>query len=1000
MKKRLLGMTLVLTIIFTLFSGINVIGSSVTKGFGLVTKYDDMEGYDVGAKFTWSKPNSVYDFHSYGNYSKIPVASDEVAYSGNKSVKFSQRCDRQSSFKMINLFEPTMENVGTTYDISFKVYADKNAGVYKNSGKSVDECVPFTDEELKKSEGTFINLVLAGPDGDNYKYRSGYGNPHASTFVKWNEWTEISTQFTFQEKFVDDGNTGKLKNPAVNAIRVYQSTIDYSLNEGLCDTFYIDDVTVQKAGAMVSATSSNLENTEINIHTDFYKPSSQYKAKSIACEYLDGRLINIKAGNVYTVNTTAHVYPLRSSFSMTKKYKESDVVVYVMSSDYANPICRPRKVSLLPQSVVQERLDNIEGYAEEVIKASTATYKDAIEGQPVIDGNKYYRSTDGSYTQSSDANNTRFNESLVVRKTCDSYVKFSVPDKTDKVAYAYLRMYTKKLSNDNKPGTIEVYETGNDWEESKLTHNNAPKLGKKIAELYVDNYNVPYYFDITDYINEVLPQGKTEYTFALSAEGNTYMSFIPERSTAGKYYKPSLIFEGVGKTKEQCGLSAFNGDKFVDVLHTTDEANTDPCDKESVRVLSSLTDFTPKTSMPNLSQYGGWIDGGKYKATGFFRTELIDGRWWFIDPLGYKYIDMGVAQTQPKKGSQIQTASFESKYGTDDVWKEKIGEEFRSYGFNGMGPWSDFKLALTSEKPLTQAVFKKAFLQGFDKDGWSQDGVMEVFSPNFETYCEKIAEEQIAPYADNPYIVGWYTDNEPPAGNNMLKNTLSKILATSDDYYDYAVAWKWFRMRKGENATIKDVTAQDNEEWIEFAYDRYMQVITRAIRKYDKNHMIFGGKLDKNNRGMFRAVGRYADAIGYDYYPNAFTPDRMVISEWYKWSGKPMMNAEWYSKGRDACDMGLDIINVAGVGYEVPTQKDRGYYYQAFAIGMLDSNVFTGWQWFKYMDNDPTDLGQDLSNINANKGLIKRTYEYWDEFLSMIKEININAYNIANYLDK
>ena len=63
MKKRLLGMTLVLTIIFTLFSGINVIGSSVTKGFGLVTKYDDMEGYDVGAKFTWSKPNSVYDFH-------------------------------------------------------------------------------------------------------------------------------------------------------------------------------------------------------------------------------------------------------------------------------------------------------------------------------------------------------------------------------------------------------------------------------------------------------------------------------------------------------------------------------------------------------------------------------------------------------------------------------------------------------------------------------------------------------------------------------------------------------------------------------------------------------------------------------------------------------------------------------------------------------------------------------------------------------------------------
>jgi len=62
--------------------------------------------------------------------------------------------------------------------------------------------------------------------------------------------------------------------------------------------------------------------------------------------------------------------------------------------------------------------------------------------------------------------------------------------------------------------------------------------------------------------------------------------------------------------------------------------------------------------------------------------------------------------------------------------------------------------------------------------------------------------------------------------------------------------------------------------------------------------------------------------------------------------------------------------------------------------------VFVGWQWFKYMDNDPTDLSQDLSNIDANKGIYKRNYEPWSEFLAMVKELNINVYDLTEYMDK
>jgi len=176
-------------------------------------------------------------------------------------------------------------------------------------------------------------------------------------------------------------------------------------------------------------------------------------------------------------------------------------------------------------------------------------------------------------------------------------------------------------------------------------------------------------------------------------------------------------------------------------------------------------------------------------------------------------------------------------------------------------------------------------------------------------------------------------------------------------------------------------------------------VCTDAIRKYDKHHMIFGPKMDKPHHGAFRALKNWSDVIGYDYY-STWTGDMPQIDQWYKWSGKPMVNAEWYVKGQDACNDITDLINEAGVGWEVMTQDERGHYYQGFVLNMIESKVFVGWQWFKYMDNDPAYPNNHFSNINANKGIITREYKTWDTFLSHMKEMNINTYSLVEYFDK
>ena len=41
-------------------------------------------------------------------------------------------------------------------------------------------------------------------------------------------------------------------------------------------------------------------------------------------------------------------------------------------------------------------------------------------------------------------------------------------------------------------------------------------------------------------------------------------------------------------------------------------------------------------------EYGGWANGPKLEATGFFRAEEYKNRWWLVDPSGGLFFSHGV----------------------------------------------------------------------------------------------------------------------------------------------------------------------------------------------------------------------------------------------------------------------------------------------------------------------------------------------------------------------
>jgi hypothetical protein len=206
----------------------------------------------------------------------------------------------------------------------------------------------------------------------------------------------------------------------------------------------------------------------------------------------------------------------------------------------------------------------------------------------------------------------------------------------------------------------------------------------------------------------------------------------------------------------------------------------------------------------------------------------------------------------------------------------------------------------------------------------------------------------------------------------------------------------WLIQRKGPDAGEDEIDDEDRDAWVQFVIERYLEVTTGAIRKHDPNHLCLGPRFhgrDKGSAGVWRAAGKYLDVIAMNYY-NAWGPEPEVVRRWREWSGKPCMITEWYVKGADS-----GYTNRTGAGWTVPTQRDRGHFYQHYVLGLLETGSCVGWHWFKYMDNDPADLTTDPSNRDSNKGIVGIRYDEYAPLLNAMKALNDRVYALADHLE-
>ena len=801
--------------------------------------------------------------------------------------------------------------------------------------------------------------------------------------------------------------------------------------------FDISGLTPEAVGKAHLNMTSNRRTTEnINIVQDFYfnevDPNSWDEATLTFTTQPDAGELIISANPVWSTSMTFDLTDYIKSAAASGKRQVSLVIsgpadgtrveFYSRESDNgpvllidADPT--PYRTELPTMEGFGEGQDPWE-WAQKLLAESKYEKFERFEAENISRvSNAKYRitPTDDAFAQAGSDSGNNFGDSDVLETKVyaetstaarESFLKFDISAlPAGDIVYAYINLYCTTLENKVAHNEQLRYAVGA-WSEDTLTWSNRPAAGDLITQTQITATGSWFKFDLTDVIAQARQTQTNVLSFALIDTASIRTTFASKESS----HSPELIICVDDGSRDFVKTPADDLSEYslsVDTIVKTDRTRTV---SQPTRLLETLPGYTITAQEPQLSKYGGRLDR-QVEATGFYYTKFIDGRWWIVDPEGYLMINMGVTTVTPGTSTPLGKAGMEREYGTPENWAEQTTSFLKNdLYFNGVGGFSQIDYLGTttdgSNMGMTYIVYMlRSYMAeigiGFAKTGSTmfEGGAFNVFDPDFETFCDSRAQAIVAPKKDWANLLGWMSDNELQCDTTMLDSFLAADWTDPRNAYTYAAAWTFLKDYTGkEYPSLTDVDDTMRQDFLDFMYDRYHKVVSEAIQKYAPNHMYLGVRtVDKayQSRGFWAASGRYCDAVCVNYY-NAWTPDSTQMTDWSEWGGNvPFIATEWYAM---ALDSGLACSS--GAGFLVSTQQDRGKFYQNFALKLLETKSCIGFHWFQYLDNDPTAVAGDSSNVDSNKGIINIfTYKPYTELVTEMAELNKQAYRVIDYFD-
>jgi hypothetical protein len=440
-------------------------------------------------------------------------------------------------------------------------------------------------------------------------------------------------------------------------------------------------------------------------------------------------------------------------------------------------------------------------------------------------------------------------------------------------------------------------------------------------------------------------------------------------------------------------------------------------------------------------RYGGWAGGPKLKATGWFRTEKVDGRWWLVTPEGRLFFSIGVNcvynweptftekreswfEWLPEEDSEFKPAlgytswvhsmaepiggkgrtigfyraNLIRKYGNgwEAAWRERSYARLTAWGFNTIGNWSDQEVLKQSPLPFVATAYPSNEGRVIEGGGGYWGKMKDVFDPRFPALTDASIAGYVKQHASNRMCIGYFVDNEiawdavergalasPPDQPcrielvRQLKAKHGTLEALNRAWGTSAASWDDLRVPGQPN----DACRKDLDAWVYSFAHRYFEVARDALKRHAPHQLYLGCRFAWSHPQAIRACADVADVVSFNIYRHGVN-----CEDWTGKNdlGKPLIIGEFHFGALDRGMVHTGLVATA-------SQKERAAAFKAYVRSVADCPSFVGCHWFEYADEPLT--GRVLDGENYNIGLVDVTDTPYPELTKAAREVNAEVYS-------
>jgi hypothetical protein len=344
----------------------------------------------------------------------------------------------------------------------------------------------------------------------------------------------------------------------------------------------------------------------------------------------------------------------------------------------------------------------------------------------------------------------------------------------------------------------------------------------------------------------------------------------------------------------------------------------------------------------NYCEFGGYKNT-MAKATGFFHVEQIDGKWWFVDPHGHLFLSTG---------SNGAGAGFGGLPGAN-ASVDRITPRLKAWGMTSGGKGMPYTIMMR-----WQRTHGSNFL-----------GLPDVYSEEFARSIDQSANTQCSPLRDDPLVLGYFIGNEP-AFDGRESEVVEMILSGSNSA----------TQNKLKEFLTQGDTPGRRKEFIDSAFEKYLDLTCSAIKKYDPNHLTLGIRFGGSVSVELLHAARVFDVCSvnvYEYEPMA------QLERTYRYTGRPVLIGEFHI-GVPANGLGAGLV-------QAKDQTERGIAYRYYVEKAASQSCFLGAYWFQWRDEPVLGRGD---GENYNIGFVDVNDRPYKELVEAAKATNKRLFDV------